>query len=558
MIIDSFTIKQGAGPINLGKLTVFVGPNNCGKSQTLKDFASLMNGRKQSKIISVLNFTPTKFSTIEPLINITDHKTSFDHKTVVGIGENFSEIEHNATNKDFESSKVDTDKMFDYYNKFRVVLLNSLNRANAINQTATGGLENDRASNLLQLTYLDSSKTILGKFQNAFRDAFNASVYLDYTALSQIVLRISVEEINSLTGDTQTDRISLKALEKIDDQGEGYKSFAATVLGLISAKNRLVLLDEPEVFLHNAQQKQLGRWIGEFIKDNKTQLIIATHGASFLEGLLASGGEVNIQRLNRTKNNTSFSSIETNIVKQFTSDPILSSQRVLDSVFQKAVVVCEADTDRMIYKIVADKIKPSHEILFIHSHNKQTIPTIVKTLKKCFVPVYSIVDIDIFHEDREYNDILIAHEIDLLQEHKQTQSEVKAFVNNNKHDKDVKKDLRAMLDLLIIDIGADVDITTLKAKIGKLNKLFSNWHKFKKSGVDFISDVSIKKKLTELIAYLKTKNLYVVDVGELEGWIPGEHAKGKNWINHAVIELNKPVLPNPLEIFIKGIITEVN
>ena len=34
MIIDSFTTKVGSEAVKLGKLTVFVGPNNCGKSYT--------------------------------------------------------------------------------------------------------------------------------------------------------------------------------------------------------------------------------------------------------------------------------------------------------------------------------------------------------------------------------------------------------------------------------------------------------------------------------------------------------------------------------------------
>lgn len=557
MIINSFSTKKDSEKIiDLGKLTIFVGPNNCGKSQTLKDFASLMNGRKQSKIVSKLNSASTEFSSIEPLIDVSDHKTALNHKTIVGIGENFAEIEHNATNQDFESSKSDQGKMLEFYDRFRVVLLNSHNRANMINQTGTSGLENDRASNLLQLTYLDNSKKILKRFQAFFKETFNVSVYLDYTALSQISLKISHEEIDSLTGDTQKDRGLLKVLEKIDDQGEGYKSFAATILGLVSAKNRLVLLDEPEVFLHNAQQRQLGRWVGDFVKDNETQLVIATHSSSFLEGLLASGAEVNIQRLNRVKNNTSFSNIEADVVKNFTSNPILSSQRVLDAVFQKAVVVCEADTDRMIYKMVADKIKPQHEILFIHSHNKQTTPLVVNTLKKCSVPVYSIVDIDIFHGDNEYNKIITAHEIDLGSEYTETQSKVKIFINSDRNDANVKDDLKKELEQLLKDWSDLDDVTILKSKISKLNKLFSNWHQFKKQGIDFISDKAIKNELSNLIKFLKTKNLYIVDVGELEGWIPGDYSKGKNWINHAVVVINKET-PKPLEAFIVEIITKI-
>lgn len=135
--------------IKLGKLTVFIGPNNCGKSQTLKDIASLMNNREQSKIVSKLKFTSTEFSNIESFIDISDHKDALNHKTIVGIGENFAEIEHSITNQDFEGSKLNQDKMFEFYNRFRVVLLNSHNRANAINQTGMEGLEHNRASNLL-------------------------------------------------------------------------------------------------------------------------------------------------------------------------------------------------------------------------------------------------------------------------------------------------------------------------------------------------------------------------------------------------------------------------
>lgn len=555
MIIESFKKKNGDQLVKLGKLTVFVGPNNCGKSQTLKDIASLMNAKEHSKIVSELSYTQVDFSVIEKLINVSDHKRSLNTKTIVGIGENFSDIEQNVGASEFELSKTDQVKMFNFYNRFRMVLLDSTNRISVIKETSTGGLEQDRASNLLQLAYLDESKEIFNKFQDIFKKTFQASIYLDYTALSQISLRVSEEDI-TLSGDTQKDRLLLKVLEKIDDQGEGYKSFAATVLGLVSAKNRLVLLDEPEVFLHNAQQKQLGRWVGEFVKNNETQLIIATHSPSFLEGLLASGVDVNIQRLNRDKSETTFTKIDAAVVKQFTSDPILSSQRVLDAIFQKAVVVCEADTDRMIYKIVADKIKSSHEVLFIHAHNKQTVPSVVKILRASAVPVYSILDIDIFHEDKEYAEILDAHEITLEPEHYGIQGDIKNFVNGNRRDAEIIKELKSTLDLLDKSINEKDDITALKATVGKLNKLFSNWRQFKKQGLNFISEANINGRATKLIEYLAGKGLYIVKTGELETWIPGDHAKGKNWVNYAVSKLEEGV-PAPLSDFVGRIFARI-
>ena len=96
----------------------------------------------------------------------------------------------------------------------------------------------------------------------------------------------------------------------------------------------------------------LGRWVAEFSKDTDSQIFIATHNANFLSGILSSDTRVSIYRLNRTGDNTVFNLIESEATLQLAKSPLLSSQPVLESVFYKGVVVCEADSDRCLYQAV--------------------------------------------------------------------------------------------------------------------------------------------------------------------------------------------------------------
>ena len=60
----------------------------------------------------------------------------------------------------------------------------------------------------------------------------------------------------------------------------------------------MILLDEPEVFLHPPQALQLGEMISELVEPSQ-QIFIATHSADFLRGLLSSTRDAVIIHLDR-------------------------------------------------------------------------------------------------------------------------------------------------------------------------------------------------------------------------------------------------------------------
>lgn len=242
----------------------------------------------------------------------------------------------------------------------------------------------------------------------AFKDAFNMDIKLDYSELTTLCLRVA-KNLPEIPDDPQQAYLITRNLNEIDSQGDGFKSFVGIILGLLFSKNRIILLDEPEAFLHPAQARFLGKWIIDHSDIFDGQLLICTHNSNFLSGVLSSDKKVDIYRLNRTDNITKYNLLPSDATDKLSKSPILSSQRVIEGIFHKGVVVCEADADRAVYQSVASiECNSNQEILFIHSHNKQTHKDVAKLLYDAKIPVALIADIDIFNGESDLKNILDA------------------------------------------------------------------------------------------------------------------------------------------------------
>lgn len=79
----------------------------------------------------------------------------------------------------------------------------------------------------------------------------------------------------------------LSSFPLLDTQGDGMRSVLGIVSAIVSVKKPIILLDEPEAFLHPPQALQLGEVISGLVESSQ-QIFIATHSADFLRGLLSS------------------------------------------------------------------------------------------------------------------------------------------------------------------------------------------------------------------------------------------------------------------------------
>ena len=366
--------------------------------------------------------------------------------------------------------------------------------------------------------------------QLAFRDAFQQDIKLDVSQLMKLCIRVG-DRVNQIPTDARLAYNIAKDIPKIDSQGDGYRSFAGIIIGLLICKNRIVLLDEPEAFLHPAQAYFLGKWIGTHQDLLGSQLLICTHSSNFLSGILTGTQELSVIRLQREGNTTNYNILSPDISKQLIGNPILSSQRVVEGIFHKGVVVCEADADRAVYQAVASIYHNSNrEILFIHAHNKQTLALVARILRNTGTPVAVIADIDILRPGKDLEDVyleLTGNELD--QNLRDRQKVLNDFIDS-RPENEVLQELKQNVECFLKQLqDGDHNLDGAKGALSRIKGDTSKWSVIKRDGVRILEGLQADNA-NILISELWKKGVFVVPVGELEGWMDLGTNKKNKWI----------------------------
>lgn len=328
--------------IDLGKISILVGANNVGKSQILRDIQQRMQFGLTSTFILLnqLNFEkPKNFDDLLSNLKLTDSIHNIGSKDIVGIDNNLVGQHQFQLNYEFSKQRFISEDNWDWVlgniSRFKVSYLDSSTRLNLIKSTPSFNPDTDEPTNILQSLFLQRENEDLLK--TAFYQAFGMEIMLDYSGLKDFCLRVT-KSFPDIPEDPREAYKITKEFNKIDDQGDGFKSFVGIVLSLLYSKDRIILLDEPEAFLHPAQARYLGKWIADNLDRFSGQIIISTHNSNFLGGLLQSNKTVDIFRLNRIDDDTTFSLIPPDATENLSKSPMLSSQRVLEAIFHKAVL----------------------------------------------------------------------------------------------------------------------------------------------------------------------------------------------------------------------------
>ena len=564
MRINFLQPKIGEQVPLLHKITVFVGPNNSGKSQTLKDIRCLMDRDKSPiKTPVILKndnscFEVPNLATIKSDLSFKDSITNIDHYTIGSIGSNlfgksnFDIHKFQIDNYDSQNDTVKRNHFLSWFGKYYIALMDAETRLKLSSETNSFIPQESVPDNLVQALFMRTDlETVL---RLAFKDAFKQDIKLDVSQLLKLCIRVG-SKVNQIPADPRIAHNIAKDIPKIDNQGDGYRSFAGIVIGLLICNNRIILLDEPEAFLHPAQAYFLGKWIG--LNSNKlgSQLLICTHSSNFLSGILAGTQDLDVIRLRREGNYTHYITLTSDIAKQLIGNPVLSSQRVIEGIFHKGVVICEADADRAVYQSVASICYNSNrEILFIHAHNKQTLAPVARVLKETGTPVAAIADIDILRVDKDTEDIYeVLAGYPLEQEFKDRQKSLCSYIDS-RPEAEVLNALKSNVDELKNQLNnGEHTLDGARSALKRLLKEATKWSTFKREGIKALNEDQQANALYLIDGFSKV-GLFVVPVGELEGWIDlGTHKKNK-WIVPALEEINNQKTPKELKKFIGDIL----
>lgn len=542
--------------ISIRHFTVLVGPNNVGKSQTLRDIHQRMEGGRNARttIIKQIQFAkPSHFQDLLEGLKVVDDPQHADMQIVRGIKSNLTSGDNWQFNpsslKQQYESQDNVDFLLGNLSRFRVSYLDASSRLAVARSCGSHNPHVEPPQNLLQGLFGGPPENE-EELRKAFKEMFGMDILLDYSGMTQLVLRVA-KAFAEIPEDPRKAYPVLNKFSTLDTQGDGFKSFVGVVLSLLMSRGRLVLLDEPEAFLHPAQARQLGFWIAEHSKRSAEQIIVATHNSSFLSGILASDQPVDIFRLNRTGDRTTYTLIPSEATADLAKSPLLSSQRVLESIFFRGVAVCEADADRAVYQTVAVRDLEEQEVLFVHAHNKQTIHRVVSLLKPASIPVCAIVDIDILNSSTDLEQSLRSlgnsPDIDRILEFRQA---IAREVEGEDEEKTLN-DLTQRTSEFLAQLNRNEH--TLSGARGALNRLrreSSKWRSLKEDGIEG-APAEIKPKVKELLDLSKKSGLFILPVGELESWLDLGTRQKNRWIVLALERLHSECAPTNLKHFLK-------
>jgi len=545
--------------IELGKLTVLVGPNNCGKSQTLKDIREYSSTGSTNRLVVLdeVNSSLPTLAELKAAIQIGPNSSAVDHVMITGVKDDlltqmsfgphgtWLDNNYNAGSENSSSKR----ELLRQLGTCLFAYLGAEARFKLTTQSPGFDTRSEAPSNAIQSLFKSGPDTH-AELRRAFRSAFNMDIGLDWAAMTRFYLRVSED-----FGDIPDGRIALDELMRdaadLEKQGDGFRSFAGIALALLTFPTRLLLLDEPEAFLHPAQSRVLGRWLATQASRRQAQVIVATHSSDFLAGLIASSEDATILRLNRNNTSTNFHRIPPTATLGLIQSPLLSSQPVLDSLFHRGVIVCEGDPDRAIYQTTAHKFLADcggEDVLFIHSNGKDALKSPVELLRQSGTPVCVIADFDVINSEALLDEIALAlNGNPLSSDIKTLRTHVSTAIEERSQEQslgELRDSVHEWLEHEEADLRRARRNLVSKARTGS-----NKWEKAKKKGVACLPAADIPKA-NELIQRLAEIGLFVVPCGELESWMDLQKLKGKGWNQAALQELYSSNCPPALREFV--------
>ena len=393
-------------------IVVFVGPNNAGKSQSLKDIFELAKEKKPTVVISDIEIIKydNPIKQLLDRISTEDNKGSFSQYNVLG---------HLVSLMNKMDSFHLKDTQFGDFRDVIIVNMDTETRLSISNPPVN--IKRD-ASKLHPIHYAAYDSMYRKWLSNSFKKAFNAELIPNTQFGSQIPLCIG-ESVHLEQKEYEDAQAYLEAyasiLEKyrqVQNQGDGIRSFTGILLYLMLDYYCIYLIDEPESFLHPPQARIMGQIIGNTLSKQQ-QAFISTHSEEIIKGLLETCPErLKIIRITREDDTNYFSVLTNESFSQIWTDPLLKHSNIMSSLFHKTVVLCESDSDCQMYSIIENYIKQSEgkysEALFIHCGGKHRMKKIIKALKSLNVNIKVVTDIDVLDDENVFKEIVEAFSVD--------------------------------------------------------------------------------------------------------------------------------------------------
>ncbi|MGZ0718167.1 ATP-dependent nuclease [Pseudomonas palleroniana] len=510
-MITAFKLKFGRKPseaadeVLTAPVNIFVGPNNSGKSKVLSEIMDLCKTgvvRTDAVILSKLSFKVldevTAPITLQRIQRSPDSGTVLQEGQIV-VGKSPGNPFAISDFVRFLRTSSDVDAIFcQWYLQHDILNLKGGGRTSLVNDQVGGDLQKAPTSSF-QTLLRDRSRR--EEVRRIVYDAFGSYFVIDPTNLGKLKGRLSTrppfDEIEELGLHSAGIEFHKNAAD-LNEASDGVKAFIGMISEIIAGDPSVLIVDEPEAFLHPSIATKLGYEICRTASKENKCVFASTHSSAFLMGCIQSGVPINIIRLTYDRGAATSRVLPAADILKLMRHPLLRSAGVLSALFYGFVIVTESDADRVFYQEVNERLlqyRPDWGIkncLFINAQNKQTIQTIVKPLRQLGIPAVSIVDVDVLKDGgSNWTNLLIS-----------------AGIPSVLHD------------------SFAVARNSVKKAMDQTGK------DMKRDGGISILDETGMQAASDLLDQLAQYGVFVVPGGELECWLSGLEVAGHgpNWV----------------------------
>lgn len=500
-------------------MTVFVGPNNSGKSLVLRELQqyaeqgrtatrhivdgveidiptdyevkALLQGRKAP--------TPPSETLPEGHIRVTRPIPASGSASHLNV--NLDHLVQNFSNSRAQMAQGSADwwkscwnGIYSHFASLFTVALDGKTRLALTEQRTGGDLLAAPANHLAALFQRGDTRK---RVRRIAHEAFGLYFVIDPTHLGHLRIRMSSrppqDDQEEQALDDRARKFHADATD-IAELSDGVKAFTGLISALISSDYRIMLVDEPEAFLHPPLAGQLGREMATLADERSGNVFASTHSSRFLMGCVESGKPTNIVRLTYRDSHATARVLPAKRIQELMRDPLLRSAGVLEALFYSGAVVCESDRDRVLYTEVNSRLQAVGrnyipDTIFLNAQNKQTVRRIVGPLREMDIPAAAVVDFDMVKGD-DLRDLLNACSVptDLVQSLGQLRGNVEAHFRNDNLD-------------------------------------------MKKGGISLLSG-QVSESCQSLLDQLATYGIFLVPKGEVESWLAylGVSASKGEWL----------------------------
>lgn len=417
-MISGFKLKAGKNPgdegevINCTPLTVFVGPNNSGKSlllSELRNFCVNPNRGPHLNILDDVYFEGVGEENLDRFIGNIQLKpikgeVIQEGMLMVGNQHSVHHVNRQVLREVMLNPNSNLAAFGQWFLAHSSLLLDGQSRMNLVNPLSSGDLQ-VRPTNSLQKLFVDDEKR--AEIRRMVYEAFGFYYVIDPTGMQVLRIKFSERPPRDVREERGIDQEAVKFHSEaigVEACSDGVKAFTGILTEIMAGDPSLIFMDEPEAFLHPSLAYKLGVEMSSAATVNKKKIFVSTHSSSFIMGCIQSGVPVNIVRLTYQKKVATARTLSSEEVLAMMRNPLLRSVGVIDSLFYESVVVTESDSDRSFYQEVNYRLlsvgdeRGIPNCLFINAQNKQTISTILAPLRKLGVSAAGIVDVDALKE----------------------------------------------------------------------------------------------------------------------------------------------------------------